>query len=349
MQVLDEALNSSNSLIPSSPTSSSDFKFNIQVDSNHENKSNCSFSYDGCNNKSSTLLKSSPCNSKPQLYNNNLNVDDHDETKINNESSRDAPQESIYVIVNLEKSLHSWDVSESKQDDGSSQTLPQSQDDFDIKYSLSNKLNKDNITNTEHTRQTHCLSPQSIRKKRCLSVRTLEESLTSINSIYTNKLNKDIPKEVSFSKIHIREYEFELGNNPACVDGPPISIGWKYSTKDDIELKDVVDNNKIYVKVCDKKPGPNDHFYIKPHDRLEMVKERGYTKKDISKCMVDVRTVQYYRKESKVASEKEEQRKEAVNIMTKKIKKFFRSKDQKKQDQIMKSFCLVNNRILNTV
>ena len=36
---------------------------------------------------------------------------------------------------------------------------------------------------------------------------------------------------VGFSVITIREYPVEVGDNPSCVRGPPLSIGWKFCRK----------------------------------------------------------------------------------------------------------------------
>lgn len=36
-------------------------------------------------------------------------------------------------------------------------------------------------------------------------------------------------RSVSFNQVKIREYEMTLGDNPACKNGPPVTIGWKYS------------------------------------------------------------------------------------------------------------------------
>ena len=44
------------------------------------------------------------------------------------------------------------------------------------------------------------------------------------------------PRSVSFDSIFVREYERVLGDNPACSNGPPISIGWQYKSKGSIPV-----------------------------------------------------------------------------------------------------------------
>lgn len=47
-----------------------------------------------------------------------------------------------------------------------------------------------------------------------------------------------IRKRVSFDKISIRQYPIELGDNPSCSKGPPLTIGWISDEFVEIDIDD---------------------------------------------------------------------------------------------------------------
>jgi|EP01083_Nonionella_stella_P000141 hypothetical protein len=50
-----------------------------------------------------------------------------------------------------------------------------------------------------------------------------------INSDNTSKKEKKIKPRVTFGNIEIRRYNRILGDNPACIVGPPIQLDWTYN------------------------------------------------------------------------------------------------------------------------
>merc|ERR1712232_1324856 len=115
------------------------------------------------------------------------------------------------------------------------------------------------------------------RTKSCLSVSTLEASLSSFDNVQKRK--KKMTKQVSFHNLQIREYDIVLGANPSCRSGPPVEIGWDYSEANEIRLDDIVAENS------DKK---KTRKLLDPNVRYDLVKEAGYTDNDILKTMRDV-------------------------------------------------------------
>eukprot|EP00566_Odontella_aurita_P016575 CAMPEP_0113579332 /NCGR_PEP_ID=MMETSP0015_2-20120614/30012_1 /TAXON_ID=2838 /ORGANISM="Odontella" /LENGTH=257 /DNA_ID=CAMNT_0000483305 /DNA_START=173 /DNA_END=943 /DNA_ORIENTATION=- /assembly_acc=CAM_ASM_000160 len=80
------------------------------------------------------------------------------------------------------------------------------------------------------------------KAKSCMLVKTLEESLNSCrmkpaslpdnHSSHSRATSSgNIVGNSNFGSIEIRQYTRILGDNPACADGPPIALGWKYSSQ----------------------------------------------------------------------------------------------------------------------
>ena len=46
-----------------------------------------------------------------------------------------------------------------------------------------------------------------------------------------------LTRKVSFGHIHIREFNTELGDNPSCSSGPPLTISWNYNDADSVDLE----------------------------------------------------------------------------------------------------------------
>jgi len=69
-------------------------------------------------------------------------------------------------------------------------------------------------------------APKSIQMN-CIN--KYESSYRSCMKI-TSTSNERLSRRVSWDKIKIRTYETVLGDHPDCSCGPPISIGWRYSS-----------------------------------------------------------------------------------------------------------------------
>lgn len=61
----------------------------------------------------------------------------------------------------------------------------------------------------------------------------------STASFFRNHATEDssrIKRNVSFSKIHVRDYSLTIGDNPSCLYGTPVSLGWAYVENEAIDL-----------------------------------------------------------------------------------------------------------------
>lgn len=52
----------------------------------------------------------------------------------------------------------------------------------------------------------------------------------------TTEANSSIKRNVSFAKIHVRNYDLTVGDNPACHYGTPVSLDWQYTEHEPLEL-----------------------------------------------------------------------------------------------------------------
>jgi len=150
--------------------------------------------------------------------------------------------------------------------------------------------------------------PSFRRIKSCLSVSTLEESIDFYNS--NNTIKNKLSKQVSFHNLQIREYNIELGDNPSCSYGPPISMGWNYNDKNDIHL-DELNSDNLDVK----KPS---------HDavaRYDMLRDAGYTEADIIKSIHDVSVIKKQRFKASLSNEKSDKVNERIETITKTFKR----------------------------
>eukprot|EP00565_Helicotheca_tamesis_P003160 CAMPEP_0185725620 /NCGR_PEP_ID=MMETSP1171-20130828/1833_1 /TAXON_ID=374046 /ORGANISM="Helicotheca tamensis, Strain CCMP826" /LENGTH=163 /DNA_ID=CAMNT_0028393791 /DNA_START=236 /DNA_END=729 /DNA_ORIENTATION=- len=74
---------------------------------------------------------------------------------------------------------------------------------------------------------------------------------------------------VTFGQVEVRVYGLTLGDNPACSDGPPLTLDWSYQTKDDQQLNDCTE----YHHGSSNK--------ISAGRRMELLLERGHTHEEI--------------------------------------------------------------------
>jgi len=291
------------------------FKFNLKRDSTHGNNSYHS---------NDPLIN-------PQLSPNS-NTDD--ESKDHEDSDGEG-ENNINVVVTLETSLHSLE-GESEQKDGRFHSNSHFQNDEGESKEESKEDSE--YKSTEETSKQSPPSRSLLRRKSSLSVRTVEESLsTGCLKKSSNRANMS-NFSISWNKLHIREYEIKLVINPSCGGGPAIGIGDKFTELEDIDLREKTDKEKKYMKIDDKPEGPYDKIYIKPYDRLNMLKKNGYTDSEIVECILQTKELAKQRTKSAIAKDKDEERMEKVNKVAKKIKKLCRTKQQKKHDKIVKSF-----------
>lgn len=119
----------------------------------------------------------------------------------------------------------------------------------------------------------------------CMKVRTLQESLSRCSSKQQQENSASLQgsshaktlstcsssaSSVHFGTVEIRSYSHCLGDNPACSSGPPIALDWKYRELGIFGLDEFDDGRE-----------PEPPFQISNFDRVELLRNLGYTRQQL--------------------------------------------------------------------
>jgi len=114
-----------------------------------------------------------------------------------------------------------------------------------------------------------------------------EETETETVTVIQKKKNKKKKKgTVQFSTVHIREHNFCLGDNPAVSRGPPISLDWHYTGNAEM-LYDIDDYEQELQQLG--RQGVTSCICIPSNDRVHLLKQIGYSRKELREatCRVE--------------------------------------------------------------
>ncbi|GFH61574.1 hypothetical protein CTEN210_18050 [Chaetoceros tenuissimus] len=102
----------------------------------------------------------------------------------------------------------------------------------------------------------------------------------SINQEDPSRKKKDYSSSsVDFSHATVRLYSMILGDNPACRDGPPITISWHYSK----EFIYTIPHDK--EDKCQKDIGKlPDDLQLTSEERITILQNQGFTFGEIQRC-----------------------------------------------------------------
>eukprot|EP00565_Helicotheca_tamesis_P002762 CAMPEP_0185733036 /NCGR_PEP_ID=MMETSP1171-20130828/18236_1 /TAXON_ID=374046 /ORGANISM="Helicotheca tamensis, Strain CCMP826" /LENGTH=162 /DNA_ID=CAMNT_0028402659 /DNA_START=252 /DNA_END=737 /DNA_ORIENTATION=+ len=109
-------------------------------------------------------------------------------------------------------------------------------------------------------------------------------------------------KQVFFSTTEIREYEQILGDNPWALDGPPVSLGWRYDADKILFL--TVDDYERCVRrqtVRRSNVAPWVSADILPrHEREGILLDAGYTQSQLAAAIRAKRKIKNQRQQTLV-------------------------------------------------
>jgi hypothetical protein len=94
---------------------------------------------------------------------------------------------------------------------------------------------------------------------------------------------------VQFDKVEIREFPIILSNNPSCHYGPSIELGWEYTATNSSDASMKVSQ---YEKLREgkrrrEKAGRPSKLYLSQVRREAMLKDAGYTNKEVKMAAKD--------------------------------------------------------------
>ena len=97
---------------------------------------------------------------------------------------------------------------------------------------------------------------------------------------------QDCIRNVCFSDVSFRFYTCQLGDNPTCSVGPPISLSWTYITDISISV-DKFEKTK-------KHPRKLDELIIPAFTRIKMLRRNGYSLQEILNTVSEIRKQRSY-------------------------------------------------------
>ena len=116
-----------------------------------------------------------------------------------------------------------------------------------------------------------------------LSVAT--SSLLRQNNFQKQRSNA-CKRSVRFSDVSFRFYTCQLGDNPTCSVGPPISLSWTYITDISISV-DKFEKTK-------KHPRKLDELIIPAFTRIKMLRRNGYSLQEILNTVSEIQKQRSY-------------------------------------------------------
>ncbi|KAI2497489.1 hypothetical protein MHU86_16991 [Fragilaria crotonensis] len=147
-----------------------------------------------------------------------------------------------------------------------------------------------------------------------LRVKSLFESL-QLCGLKGAGLRKESQRTV-FSTLEVREYPMILGDNPSCLEGPPISIDWAH----DPSTQFILDVNTFERMRGIRRR--SDELVLSRSAREKRIKAIGFSSNDIAKVVRQVRKERHHRMVSSQQSSLDPIH-EAVESATSGIKKMF--------------------------
>uniref|UniRef100_A0A7S1ZFB8 Uncharacterized protein n=1 Tax=Ditylum brightwellii TaxID=49249 RepID=A0A7S1ZFB8_9STRA len=159
--------------------------------------------------------------------------------------------------------------------------------------------------------------PSKSSMKKSSSMASLTTTSSADSMLEENETNA-MKRNISFSKLEIREYAITLGDNPCVRRGPPVSLDWKYNDRGSMCLEE-------YESARVPRRSRNKLVLSYGARRLRLILEAGFTMNDLKEATKDVQQMQRRRRTTyaRLPIAKVE---EAVESAGRKMKRLIKSK-----------------------
>jgi hypothetical protein len=117
-------------------------------------------------------------------------------------------------------------------------------------------------------------------------------SRSSCLSKSSRRSRRSKSRNVSFSNVHVRQYERILDDNPACRFGISIAIGWEYN-EEKVETIDDWEGSRSRRRVRSKS-----ELILSRTKREKIVRSLGYADNDIAAAMREINRVKCHRRQT---------------------------------------------------
>jgi hypothetical protein len=131
-----------------------------------------------------------------------------------------------------------------------------------------------------------------------------------------NRPIHSIDRQVSFTKLKIREYDMTLGDHPSARSGPPVQLDWDYKAENVVNLED-------YERA--RQPRRNRRqmrLTYRDRERL-LYKEKGFTEEEVNSAWLEALTIRKQRNETVKQTEAQKKWEEAWESAQRKAARMF--------------------------
>lgn len=118
--------------------------------------------------------------------------------------------------------------------------------------------------------------------RRRSSLKNLDCSNGSSNSLRMGNNDDQSDKAVRFSSVNVRDYSLCLGDNPSVSRGVPISLDWHYNEQRSVEL------DSYELDRSDSRRSSREELKLPSLRRIQLLKRLGYSRGEINEQTKEV-------------------------------------------------------------
>jgi len=182
------------------------------------------------------------------------------------------------------KKTNHFKVKRSASEPGLQCSLPQ-------KETKVNAMRRGSDNPQHHSSLTTSSSESTIDTSTSSSSLDLDSSGSSSILSPSTKKSQRRRSSVQFGSLTIRSYEVQLGDNPSCSNGAPVSIGWRYNELNPICIE------KYEAWMEDKRRSRHE-FHLPRSQRESILLDYGYSRNQMTQATKEVAKIKKQRRAS---------------------------------------------------